>query len=307
MATDRGALQGSALLRFVALACCAIASLDAVAGTVNETDMAVLKTGPAQAAAGGDVAYTITVVNLGSIGASDVVLTDPAPADTTFVSLSQDSGPPFDFCATPIVGGSGTITCSISTLAPSAGASFTVTLFIYADTPAGTTLTNTATVDASTPDPDSANDSSVVQTQVTFANPADMQVSKVGPASATPNGDVTYSIGLGNAGPAAATDVLLSDTLPDTMTFVSLNQEGGPQMSCTAPAVGTGGTVSCSVASFPANEVAMFLLTTNIPPETPSDTVFTNVATVTSASDPNDANNEDRWVIPDLVFSDGFE
>ena len=296
--------------KFLVVAGCSFALLFArlaAAGAVVDTDLGVTKTGPAQAAAGGDVAYTITVANLGPIDASDVVLTDPAPAGMTFVSLSQDSGPPFDFCTTPAVGGSGTITCSISALAPSAGASFTVTFQIYPDTPAGTTVTNTATVDASTPDPDSANDTAIAQTEVTFADPADMQVSKVGPASAAPNGDVVYSIGLGNAGPAAATEVVLSDTLPGTMVFVSLSQEGGPEMTCTTPAAGTGGTVSCSSASFPAGGVAMFVLTTQIPAETPEGTLFTNVATVTSSSDPNDANNQDQWVIPDLVFSDGFE
>jgi hypothetical protein len=51
----------------------------------------------------------------------------------------------------------------------------------------------------------------------------------------------------------------------------------------------------------------MFVLTTNIPAATPPGTVFTNVATVTSSSDPNAANNQDRWVIPDRVFSNGFE
>jgi uncharacterized repeat protein (TIGR01451 family) len=55
--------------------------------------------------------------------------------------------------------------------------------------------------------------------------------------------------------------------------------------------VGSGGTIQCSAATFTAGSSSDFPIVLHVDSETPPDTTFTNIATVTSSSDPNDENN----------------
>ena len=52
-------------------------------------DIAVLKSGLTNVAAGNAIAYTITVTNMGPLTATNVVLTDLMPSNTTFVSARR--------------------------------------------------------------------------------------------------------------------------------------------------------------------------------------------------------------------------
>ena len=85
-----------------------------------------------------------------------------------------------------------------------------------------------------------------------FAQEAELVLSKSGPASAAANTNVTYSLNLLSGGPDAATDVTVSDPLPPGMNFVSLASPAG--WTCTTPAVGTNGTVSCTNPSLAARQ-----------------------------------------------------
>jgi uncharacterized repeat protein (TIGR01451 family) len=81
----------------------------------------------------------------------------------------------------------------------------------------------------------------------------------------------------------------LSDPLPAGTTFVSLSAPGG--WTCSSPAVGTGGIVSCSIASFPVGS-AVFTIVAAVDGATPVGTVLSNTATVGSVTpEPNAANN----------------
>src|SRR5437773_2625950 len=83
--------------------------------------------------AGTNVSYEIRVSQPdGVTAAANVQLTDAVPAQTTFVSAVQNSGPAFNPCTTPAVGASvGTITCTISNIpAGSPDAIFTFTFHI---------------------------------------------------------------------------------------------------------------------------------------------------------------------------------
>src|SRR5207245_9911066 len=56
-------------------------------------DLSVTKTdSPDPASAGGNLTYTLTVTNGGASDAISVTLTDPLPANTTFVSLTAPAG-----------------------------------------------------------------------------------------------------------------------------------------------------------------------------------------------------------------------
>jgi uncharacterized repeat protein (TIGR01451 family) len=233
-----------------------------------------------------DVPYTITVLNTGPDTSQFVNLSDTVPMGMTFVSAVQNSGPAF-VCSSPAVGGTGTVSCGIDSFTAGSSAVFTFTFHIPSGTVPGTTFTNLATVSAELPpDPNDENNTGVAATTVPLPPQADVSVTKSGPAGAGPNTDVTYTIIVVNPSATSATNLSLQDTLPGTMTFVSLNQNSGPAMSCVG-----GATSTCSSPAFPPG-TATFTLVGHIPPGTPSGTVFANTATVSSTNDPNPDNNQ---------------
>jgi uncharacterized repeat protein (TIGR01451 family) len=273
----------------IAIASLIVLAAGARAGEpITGADLTVMKSGPALAAAGTDVSYQVTVTNLGPDDAAPVTLTDPIPPGMTFVSATQDSGPVF-LCTDPGVGNPGSVDCAIGTLANGVSATFTFVFNIGPETAPGTFFTNIAT-GASPVDPSEENNSGIAVTSTPPPPQADMAITKNGPASAVPDADVAFTIVVTNGGPDAAVNAAWNDTLPGTMTFVSINQNTGPAMGCTTPAVGAGGTVTCTAASFPAGSPASFTLTAHVPVDTPSGTSFTNTATV--STDTNDSSEE---------------
>jgi uncharacterized repeat protein (TIGR01451 family) len=243
-------------------------------------DLSIGKSGPATVVAGTNMTYTVTVTNNGPSTASNVNWSDTLPANTTFVSESQTTGPTFTCTA------GATISCSIAALAPSATATFSVTVQVALSAPNASTISNTATVTSSTPDSGSGNNSSTVNTIVN-AN-ADLGIVKSGPLLAVAGSNITYTITVSNGGPAAAVNAKWNDLLPPATTFVSLSQTSGPIFTCT-----TGQSVSCDIATFASGASAAFNLVVQIAPGTANNTVINNTAGVLSPSspDPNGTNN----------------
>src|SRR5439155_982812 len=104
-------------------------SADSTSTVVASADLQVTKTGPASVTAGTNVTYTITFNNAGPSDAQNVTLSDALPAGTTFVSEAQTSGPAFT-CVNPPAGTTGTVSCSIGTLAAGASANFTIVVAV---------------------------------------------------------------------------------------------------------------------------------------------------------------------------------
>ena len=119
--------------------------------TVPAPDLAIAKTGPAQVTEGTNITYTLTARNLGPTTATGVTVSDPVPANSTFVSASAG-------CALA----AGVVTCTAGTLAP--GASQVFTIVVKAGS--GNTVVNTATIDGLQDDPNAANNSATVTTQI---------------------------------------------------------------------------------------------------------------------------------------------
>ncbi|HEV7571145.1 MAG TPA: hypothetical protein VGQ21_06565 [Thermoanaerobaculia bacterium] len=267
------------------------------AGSFTTADLAVVKNAPASAAAGSDVSFDVTVFNFGPDDATTVSLKDPLPPGMTFVSATQNSGPAFS-CSDPGAGVNGTITCTIALFTAGSSANFTFVANIPPATPTGTTFTNIASVTTATFDPNDENNSSTGITSVPSPQ-ADLSVVKTGPASAMADTDVSYSITVTNAGPDAADSVELTDKLPGTMTFASIAQNTGPAFDCSSqPAVGSGGTVTCTISTLSPGATATFTLIGHIPPGTASGTNFQNICAVSSTAeptptpDPNPDNNQ---------------
>jgi uncharacterized repeat protein (TIGR01451 family) len=235
--------------------------------------------------AGSNLTWTMTVTNNGPSNGSTATAALPLPAPTTFVSVSA---PPGWSCSTPSVGSNGTVSCSLtSTLNVSATATFTVVSNVPSSVASGTTLSATATV-SSPDDGFPINDSATasVQSAVTF----DLGVTKTRtPAIASPGSSQQYTIVVTNNGPSDATGVTMTDVLPVPLRFTSLVSPGG--WSCTTPAPGANGTITCTIPSLAAGTVATFTLNVVIDPATAAGTAINNTATVASALDSNNANN----------------
>jgi uncharacterized repeat protein (TIGR01451 family) len=249
------------------------------AAAADPADLSITKTDtPDPVLAGTNITYTITVSNAGPDPAVTTTLSDATPANTTFVSLSTPAG---WTCVTPAVGGTGPITCTNPSVPMGAADVFTLVVNVNAASAGGTVISNTASVASTTPDPVPANNTATQTT--TVATGADVSVTKTdSPDPATAGGNVTYAIVVTNAGPSDASTLALSDTLPLGTTFVALTSPVG--WTCTTPAVGGTGSVSCTNATLAAGASASFSLVVNVVMGTVDGTVITNTATVTSTT-----------------------
>jgi uncharacterized repeat protein (TIGR01451 family) len=234
-------------------------------GPTPTPDLRVTKTGtPESISVGGSVTFTLTVTNTGNAAANNVVLTDTMPAGLSFVSSTPGA---------PTCTGTATMTCQLGTLA--AGASTIVTVVATGVT-AGTHV-NTAVVTPTDATP--ANNTDTEDTVVGAV--ADISVTKtVDDATVAEGDEVTFTLTVTNNGPSDATGVVVTDTLPDGLTFVS--SDG----SCTGTT-----TITCTIGDLAAGATA----TIHIVAETTESGTFTNgVEVVSETPDPDLSNNSDE-------------
>jgi uncharacterized repeat protein (TIGR01451 family) len=106
-----------------------------------------------------NLTYTVTAHNLGPGPATGVTMTDPLPADASFVSAVSTQGS----CTRTGSGKSnGLLTCDLGSI----NALDSVSVTIVVSPSREGTLTNTASVQAGTPDPDAANNTATATTTV---------------------------------------------------------------------------------------------------------------------------------------------
>ena len=115
---------------------------------------------------------------------------------------------------------------------------------------------------------------------------ADVGVSIAGsPEPVVLSDTITYTITVENAGPALASNVVLSDPLPAGVAYQSANSSQG---SCTE----TSGSVTCALGDLPATATATIAV--RVTTSTPG--TFINAVTVTSTeTDPDTTNNTASW------------
>jgi uncharacterized repeat protein (TIGR01451 family) len=231
-------------------------------------DVGIGKSGPAFISATSNVVYTISVTNFGPSSASGVVVTDTLPAGVSFISASGGGA-----------NNAGTVTWTLGNLINGQVSNVTVTV----TAPASGSLTNLATVSTPTGDPNLTNNTSVpVITTVTPV--ADVGIGKSGPASVLATSNVVYTISVTNFGPSSASGVVVTDSLPAGVTFVSASGNG----------INSGGVVNWTLGTLTSGQVSNVTVTVTAP----TSGSLTNVASVsTPTGDPNLTNNTSVPVI----------
>ena len=247
---------------------------DTEATTVGElrADLSITKLDtPDPVDAGANLTYTIEVTNAGPDAAASVTVTDILPPGATLVTAGGTGWS----CnsASPVV-------CSLTTLAVGPAEPLTIVVTIAA---AGT-VTNTASVSSTTTDPD-PDDNSAQQTTTVLAADADVFVIKTAnPDRVSAGAELTYELTIGNHGPALATSVVVTDTLPNDVDLVSVEPSTGTCM-------GTA-TITCDLGSIARDGIA----TVTIRVRTGNAGVLANTATATADEDDSDLTNNSSSV-----------
>jgi uncharacterized repeat protein (TIGR01451 family) len=125
--------------------------------------------------------------------------------------------------------------------------------------------------------------------------PLDLAVDKEGPSAPAPTGrTMTYTVNVTNNGPVTATGVLLSDTLPSTVTFVSATatqgtcNQSGTVVTCLLGTIAAGNTVTVTIQVTPRQAGNIVNTATAVAEQVESagdnntDSVTTSVCRITS-------------------------
>ncbi len=246
---------------------------DQVSTTVQpRVDLVIFKAdSPDPVTAGGQLTYTLSVMNNGPSTATGVTVVDTLPAGITYQSATATQG---------TVNRSGnTVTANVGQLA--SGASATVTILVTVDPATRGRITNEATVTGNetetNPNNNRDDEPTEVQAQV------DLTITKRDSADPLKaGGQLTYTLDVTNNGPSNATGVVVTDTLPAPLTFVSGSSTSGTVTH-------TGQAVTAAVGNLAASQTATITLVTQI--DSQFSGTFTNQAEVRGNETETDPNN----------------
>ena len=213
------------------------------------------KTGASTVTQGQNITWTITVSNTqGNADATDVQLSDTLPSGFIFVSSSPDatgspSTPPF------CTHSSGTVSCSLGTIA--AGGSASVTITATAPTTCGP-FTNTVSGTFGAAAPQTIPGSPATATGDVVGCASSLTIGKSGPATVQQGTSITYNLTVSNSGNATAFNVKIADAVPSPLT----GPVGTPsQGSCTT----TTNTVNCDLGNISGGGSATISITATVP------------------------------------------
>ncbi|WP_199795185.1 DUF7927 domain-containing protein [Bacillus thuringiensis] len=268
---------------------------------------------------GDTITYTITLPNTGNISATNVIVTDPIPAGTTFVPNSVT----INSIAQPGINPSGGI--QVGTIA--AGSTSTVTFQVQVNSlPTSGVIRNVGNVTFTyQPDPTKPAITTTNPTPPTTVpvNTAITNPIKTADKTAVDIGDtITYTVTFNNDGTIPSTNVIFTDTIPAGTTFIPnsvvLNNASVPNSNpATGISVGTinpGETKTLSfqvlVTQVPVGGVITNEASTtytyqpdpNLPPVTTTEpTTPTTVAVNTATVNPTKSANQAFVDIGDII------
>jgi len=173
----------------------------------------VKEAAPVPAMAGEPLAFTLTVTNTGIVSATGVVITDAVPTNTTY----QSCGP------APCGEAGGVVSWTLGTLDIGAMRTVTMAVLVNADATGQVVNTGQATSTEGVTDTDTVT--------VPLGSLADLTVVKADDPDPVVVGTLlTYTLVVTNNGPSVARNVVVTDTLPPEVAFVTASpaQDLGP-------------------------------------------------------------------------------
>ena len=241
---------------------------------------------PGVVLAGQAVTYTAVLTDSGPSDAGATTLNMSIPAHTTVQKLTA---PANWSCAAPTAGPSGTISCTSANVAAGTTVSFPLVLAVDPGTPDGTVLSATTVATGSIPDPDTSNNTASASAAVSAL--ADLAVVVTPPTGPLTAGEPSvFTATVHNGGPSDAVGPTAAIVLPSGTTFQGLTRPTG--WTCTPPAIGAMGTISCMASSLAAGATATFTVIVGVDADVADGQSVTVAASASSATtDPDPANN----------------
>lgn len=230
----------------------------------------------------GTATYLVTVSNQGPSVATNVVVTENLPF--TYLTY-QNATPSQGSCGAPVAN---VMTCNLGNI--EAGETATVTINMNANVVG--TDTNSVSVTATETDTNAANNSVSENTTVQLG--ADLSFSKLAtPDPVIAGNAVFYYLKVTNNGPANASNMVITDTLPTGVVFDSYTASQGICSHST-------GVVTCNLGLVPYLKTAQVTLVATAM----VGGIQSNSATVTASTpDPNTSDNTDT---ADVTVLDGI-
>lgn len=219
--------------------------------------LGVTASGPSAANDNTDITYTLTYRNGGTSTTANSKITQPVPANTTFVSVSA----PGISCTTPSVGASsGNIECDVGSVAPNATGSIDVTFHIDPAT-TGTVSNGSYFIEATGVSPLIGP---LVQTSVTSGvSYADLSVSITDGVAANGWGNsASYTVTFVNNGPSSADGATLTDTIPAQLTGATWSCAGSGGAVCGANS--GSGNLNLAISTFPSGSTVTVVISGQI-------------------------------------------
>jgi uncharacterized repeat protein (TIGR01451 family) len=254
-------------------------------GGAPTRDMRVVKSlYSGRAESGLSLIYQITFMNQGNSPAADVIVTDTLPPNVTYVNNP--------YCAiTPTVAAGGTLVWKVGTVTPGGTGYLYAQVRITDTAPVGSVLTNVVRVSTRDVDIDSTNDVYTLTTTVT-APTRDVGVSKSTSGPAFAGQDLQYYISYYNQGSLTATNIIITDVLPISVTYLSHSASG-------ATTVVTGSMLVLTRSTLAGDAGGFVSILVHIANDAQVGQVLTNVARIsTSDVDANLSNNVYTHTIP---------
>jgi len=243
---------------------------------------------------GGELEYKIYLKNDGNAAAQNIVITDTLPVSVTYVADYNEYG------FTTVLTGN-TVVWTRPVLNPGESAYLYLWVRLADTIQAGDTLTNTVWITTSDPDIDPSNNKYALGIQAE----ADMEVSKevYGTSKAPQGEEMVYKLRFANNGDLDAVDVVITDTLPPSTTFVEWSSNTNVDTPnhellgrVITPTV-NGNRIAWNLGSVDAGDYGYIYLLVRVSDTVTVGETLTNVIQVASALDATPSNDVYTYTI----------
>jgi uncharacterized repeat protein (TIGR01451 family) len=247
-------------------------------------DLALSKTAtPNPVMAGTQLTYDLEVTNNGPSTAVNVVIEDVLPTGVTIDTVSSSAGS----CNAGVPGNAALpTTCTFDSLAP--GSTETMQIVVSVEPQILGILGNNARVYGDGYDPDNSNN--LATTATTVQASADLMVAKSDFPDPVLAGEMlSYDVTIQNHGPSTAVDVMLTDVLPDEVSYMGYTISNGSG-TCVR-LYGPFNTVECDLNDLDPGAFVTVFIEVLVDASVPDGTTITNLAAVSSVTPDPDASN----------------